>query len=405
MAEMGKVMKCAVTFTKDFHALAKARDSSALLQVLRGMDGCIGKLAELSEKCDGPAVMAASMMPFGVGNAVSTVCSTSSSIVEKYRGFSGALAAAGFNSASCPVGSSPASSSSGGGESKASKSKSSGSKGSKGDGHHADDGSTSAKSHSGGGKSKISKSKSSGGKGSKGDGHHADDGSTSTQSHSGGGKSKPSKSKSSGSKGSKGDGHHADDGSTSTQSHSGGGKSKPSKSKSSGSKGSKGQAASSNRKSSHHLSPPPPPVIFRQDRGGMIESYSPPWNVYLLWTSSMQNLREYSETSMTSRSRLLLLLLLLFPLKRTHHMSRSEFVRRALRLGSRAETGSIDPHESHFLTGGFDSPKFTNDLANTCCSVIVAPPFANGFDVYSPADKTEARIQQVSLLAVLSRCI
>ena len=64
-------------------------------------------------------------------------------------------------------------------------------------------------------------------------------------------------------------------------------------------------------------------------------------------------------------------------------------------MGSRAETGSIDPHESHFLTGGFDSPKFTNDLANTCCSVIVAPPFENGFDVYSPADKTEARIQQV----------
>jgi len=104
----------------------------------------------------------------------------------------------------------------------------------------------------------------------------------------------------------------------------------------------------------------------------MIESYSPPWNLYLLWTPSMQNMREYYETPMTS----------------------SEFVRRALRLGSRAETGSIDPHESHFLTGGFDSPKFTNDLANTCCSVIVAPPFENGFDVYSPTDKTEARIQQ-----------
>jgi hypothetical protein len=82
---------------------------------------------------------------------------------------------------------------------------------------------------------------------------------------------------------------------------------------------------------------------------------------------------------------------------RSHHLSLSEFIRRALRLGSRAETGSIDPHESHFLTGGFDSPKFTNDLANTCCSVIVAPPFENGFDVYSPTDKTEARIQQVCL--------
>ena len=35
-------------------------------------------------QCDGPAVMAASMVPFGVGNAVSTVCSTASSVVEKY---------------------------------------------------------------------------------------------------------------------------------------------------------------------------------------------------------------------------------------------------------------------------------------------------------------------------------
>ena len=127
----------------------------------------------------------------------------------------------------------------------------------------------------------------------------------------------------------------------------------------------------------------------------MIESYSPPWNLYLLWTPSMQNMREYYETSMTSRS---VCLFVFFTC--THHLSSSEFVRRALRLGSRAETGSIDPHESHFLTGGFDSPKFTNDLANTCCSVIVAPPFENGFDVYSPTDKTEARIQQVSLLAL-----
>jgi hypothetical protein len=86
----------------------------------------------------------------------------------------------------------------------------------------------------------------------------------------------------------------------------------------------------------------------------------------------------------------------------SHYLPSSEFIRRALRLGSRAETGSIDPHESHFLTGGFDSPKFTNDLANTCCSVIVAPPFENGFDVYSPADKTEARIQQVGLPFILS---
>jgi hypothetical protein len=68
-------------------------------------------------------------------------------------------------------------------------------------------------------------------------------------------------------------------------------------------------------------------------------------------------------------------------------------------MGSRA-TGTIDAHETHFLSGGFDSPKFVNDLANTCCSVIVAPPFANGFDIYSPADKTEARIQQVIVTRV-----
>jgi hypothetical protein len=47
--------------------------------------------------------------------------------------------------------------------------------------------------------------------------------------------------------------------------------------------------------------PSPPAIIFRQDRGAFVESYSPPWNVYLLWSPSMQNMREYSETSMTSR--------------------------------------------------------------------------------------------------------
>ena len=329
--EMGKVMKCTVTISKSFKSLIKARDSPSLLKVINTMDGCISQLADLSEKCDGPAVMAASMIPMGVGNTVSTVCSTAASVVEKYRGFTGALAAAGFNTKACPVTASASSS-------VASKSKASKSKAKK---------SKSKKSKAVKSKSKKSKAK----------------------------RSKASKSKSKKSKSKK---------------------SKSKRSKAKRSKARKGKARKSKRprRPTKIRAPKRPAIIFRQDRAAPVEGYTPSWNVYLLWTPSMQNMREYSETTMTSRCPRPASIPLLTP--PPHPLPpTSEFVRRALRMGSRAETGSIDPHESHFLTGGFDSPKFTNDLANTCCSVIVAPPFENGFDVYSPADKTEARIQQV----------
>ena len=48
--EMGQVLKCTVTISKSFKSLIKARDSSALLKVINTMDGCVSKLAALSEK-------------------------------------------------------------------------------------------------------------------------------------------------------------------------------------------------------------------------------------------------------------------------------------------------------------------------------------------------------------------
>ena len=48
--EMGQVLKCTVTISKKFKSLIKARDASALLKVINTMDGCVSKLATLSEK-------------------------------------------------------------------------------------------------------------------------------------------------------------------------------------------------------------------------------------------------------------------------------------------------------------------------------------------------------------------
>lgn len=50
LKEMGQVLKCTVTISKSFKSLAKARDASALLKVIKTMDGCVSKLAALSEK-------------------------------------------------------------------------------------------------------------------------------------------------------------------------------------------------------------------------------------------------------------------------------------------------------------------------------------------------------------------
>lgn len=48
--EMGQVLKCTVTISKSFKSLIKARDASALLKVINTMDGCVSKLATLSDK-------------------------------------------------------------------------------------------------------------------------------------------------------------------------------------------------------------------------------------------------------------------------------------------------------------------------------------------------------------------
>ena len=58
-------------------------------------------------------------------------------------------------------------------------------------------------------------------------------------------------------------------------------------------------------------------------------------------------------------------------------------------------TDALDAHKTHFLSVGFGGTTFVNDMATACCSVIVALPFANGFDIYSPTDKAEARILHV----------
>ena len=158
--------------------------------------------------------------------------------MEKYRGFTGALAAAGFNTKACPV--TASASSSVASKSKASKSKASKSKASK---------------------SKAKKSKSKKSKAVKS-------------------KSKKSKSKKSKSK-----------------------KSKSKRSKAKRSKARKGKARKSKRprRPTKIRAPKRPAIIFRQDRAAPVEGYTPSWNVYLLWTPSMQNMREYSETTMTSR--------------------------------------------------------------------------------------------------------
>jgi hypothetical protein len=71
----------------------------------------------------------------------------------------------------------------------------------------------------------------------------------------------------------------------------------------------------------------------------------------------------------------------------SHKTRCSELVGRALRTRSSA-TGTVHSRETHFLSGGFDSAKLVNGLANTCCSVIVAAAFANGLHIHRPAGKT-----------------
>jgi hypothetical protein len=48
--EMAQVLKCTVTISKNFKSLIQVRDASSLLKVIRAMDGCVSKLAALSEK-------------------------------------------------------------------------------------------------------------------------------------------------------------------------------------------------------------------------------------------------------------------------------------------------------------------------------------------------------------------
>ncbi len=71
--------------SKGIVKLAKANANIASVKsALSKLDKCVGKLAGLADACDGPAVMAISMVP-NVGSVVGFVCAQAASMVGKFR--------------------------------------------------------------------------------------------------------------------------------------------------------------------------------------------------------------------------------------------------------------------------------------------------------------------------------
>ncbi len=71
--------------SKGIAKLAKANANIASVKsALSKLDKCVGKLAGLADACDGPAVMAISMVP-NVGSVVGFVCAQAASMVGKFR--------------------------------------------------------------------------------------------------------------------------------------------------------------------------------------------------------------------------------------------------------------------------------------------------------------------------------
>ncbi len=73
--------------SKGIAKLANNADIASVKSALSKLDNCVGQLEGLVESCEGPAVMALSMVP-NVGSVVGFVCAQASSMVGKFRSVS-----------------------------------------------------------------------------------------------------------------------------------------------------------------------------------------------------------------------------------------------------------------------------------------------------------------------------
>ena len=64
--------------------LAGNANIASVKAALSNLDKCVGELAALADACEGPAVMAISMVP-NVGSVVGFVCAQAASMVAKFR--------------------------------------------------------------------------------------------------------------------------------------------------------------------------------------------------------------------------------------------------------------------------------------------------------------------------------
>ncbi len=70
--------------SKGISKLAGNANIASVKTALSNLDKCVGELADLADSCEGPAVMAISLVP-NVGSVVGFVCSQASSMVAKFR--------------------------------------------------------------------------------------------------------------------------------------------------------------------------------------------------------------------------------------------------------------------------------------------------------------------------------
>ena len=73
--------------SKGIAKLANNADIASVKSALSKLDNCVGQLEGLVESCEGPAVMALSMIP-NVGSVVGFVCAQASSMVGQFRSVS-----------------------------------------------------------------------------------------------------------------------------------------------------------------------------------------------------------------------------------------------------------------------------------------------------------------------------
>ena len=83
LTELTKCVECTLPVAKGLKKLVGSRSLAAAAPVLDSLKSCMNKLADVAEKCEGPAAMAISAVPT-VGQVVAVACSMASSMVEKY---------------------------------------------------------------------------------------------------------------------------------------------------------------------------------------------------------------------------------------------------------------------------------------------------------------------------------